>query len=203
MANQDWNNLPDPERQRLEAEEQIRAQRAVRPSGGFAWGWIWFIIIIVVFVWLLGWGWGSYGGGAGWGGKRQIVAVQPGQIIVSTNVPQLLSNPVSYQGKQVLLPGAKIQQVVNDRAVWVGPTDNQKILVTVASNSPMQKPSQGQKVDVAGTATKASGNSQVDKNVGLSANDRNEIKGEGIYVVNAVVAAPGQLQLPQGQAQNR
>ncbi|HEV2401046.1 MAG TPA: hypothetical protein VGS27_29200 [Candidatus Sulfotelmatobacter sp.] len=89
MANQDWNNLPDPERQRLEAEEQIRAQRAVRPSGGFAWGWIWFIVVIVVFVWLLGWGWGSYGGGAGWGGKRQIVVVQPGQIIVSTNVPQL------------------------------------------------------------------------------------------------------------------
>jgi hypothetical protein len=193
MANQDFNDPQERERQRLEAERDLRDRRAVAGGGWFAWWWIWFIVVIGLIVWFAGWGWIGYGG---WGGgNRRAVSVQPnnaqgGAIVISVNVPQLLKNPQTYEGKRVLLPDATVQQVVNQRAAWVGPSDNEKILV-IATNSP-EKLTQGEKVDVSGTAA-APANNQGQQNLGLSAADNNQVKNEGVIVEAAAFTPPGQM----------
>ena len=145
--------------------------------------------------WFVGWGWGGYGGWAGWGTNRQAVVNQSGmnQVLVSSSVPELLQHPQSYEGKHVLIPSTTIQEIVNSRAVWVGPNQNQRILVSVTTLSAAKPLSQGQNVEVTGTASKASNGDDVRNNLGLNPADNEKVIHEGVYLRAGSVVPPGQL----------
>ena len=84
MANNDWNNLAEQDRQRPEAEQPSQLNPETGRARWFSWWWIWIVVIVFVFVWLLGWGWGSSSASRDWGGKRQIVVVQPNRSLGPT-----------------------------------------------------------------------------------------------------------------------
>ena len=211
MANQDWRDPREQELQRLQAERDLQNRAAVSSGGWFAWWWIWFIVIIGIIFWFSGWGWGGYGGWWGWGGYRNgpyrngAAINQPATVLTTVEVPQLLHTPQSFEGKRVFVPDATIQQVVNNRMVWVGPDAQNKVLVIVTSNPSGHNLSPGQQVDVSGIASPPPANNQAQQTLGLNANQSQEVQNQGVYLQAANVANPGQNSVNQGnnQTQNR
>jgi len=146
----------DPNEQRANPPDpNYRRVVPARAGGGFAWWWVWVVIIIAAF-WFAGWGWGGYGGWW-WGGRRAgIVGRDYNAPTARNNTPATYGAPANgavstnpamthttgsglevlnstdktpYVGKAFQVANIPIQDKVNNRALWVGQTQGNRILV--------------------------------------------------------------------------
>lgn len=175
MAGSNWGSPNDPDRRRLENERRLEGSSAA----WFGWWWLWIVIIILFFGWFAGWGWGSYGGWWGWGNRGRAVLVEPTRTVIAVGVPQLLNNSQSFSGRQITVPSSTVQEVVAPHEIWIGPSSNQAVLVTLAdaTGAPVNK---GDTVQVTGTVQNAS---NPPNNLKLDNNGQKQLQSDGVYIV--------------------
>lgn len=109
---------------------------------------------------------------------------------VVTDVP--IGQPdrlVALVGRDVRLDGVRVQQVVGDRAFWIGPSDTQRLFVVL--NDEAQTPgkvegkvdvNQGQTVNIEGEIRRLPAANQAQQELGIDPNTFDQVKDQQVYL---------------------
>ena len=163
----------------LNRERLIEARR----SAGFGWMWLWWLFfIVIIFGWFGGWGYGGYGGWWGWGGQR-AVPVQS----ANTNSNAILgaTNRQAFLGKNIELTNSQVLHGVTDNVLWVGPRDEQSLLVVLSGAANTTKNAgvgNGDQVNVTGTVEKAPSAEQAKQQWHLNDDGAKRLEQQGVYL---------------------
>jgi hypothetical protein len=196
----DPQNERDPRNLRGYPDRNDLERRRATAGAWWAWWWLWLVIIAFI-IWFGGWGWGPYGGWWGWGAPRNAT-VEPGpagatatsktptpapagsSLNQTSDAIAVLTSPAkqSYIGKKVQLKHVKVQGA-SGKALWVGPSGSQKLLVVQQKENPHAgQPPQNSEVNVSGTVEKAPAANRAEKDWGLSGGDAQQVEKDGVYI---------------------
>lgn len=107
------------------------------------------------------------------------------------SLPELLSNPKAFQGRQIVVPRAIIEERLNNNALLVhamNQANNQPVVVSVPSNTQSGQLQQGTQVEItANVATPQQGG-----NLGLNSSQTRNVQQQGFYLQASAVTPIGQ-----------
>ena len=162
--------------------------------GGWRWWWIWAVVALLIVGWAY---WGT--GGRGWvrGNHHSQSANATGPSVhVSGPGVQVLKaqDKRTFIGKEFSAKDVPVQQKVNDRAIWIGSSNQTPILAVVNAGviGTNQKVDLGTVINATGIVQKAPSESQAKAEWALPDKDAQELEKEGAYVQVSQLAFPQQ-----------
>jgi len=224
MADRNFN---DPEkrdeyRKQLEDERNLPpgslqpgGPRPTRPrrGAGAMWWWLLFLAVVIACIWLIPWG-GRRNTGTNAGARQAAGTPMPhnanngnhdayGHNPAYTTTPQpttvgdLTANPKSFEGTNVVVRKATVEERLGNSAVVVGsgngtPNAQRSVTVLLPANQSTAKLQHGAKVRITGTLTAAPANND---NLGLSNTDAQHVRRQGYYLRASAIA-------PTSEAEN-
>lgn len=161
---------------------------------GWQWWWVWAVVALLVAGWAY---WGT--GGRHWvrGVQHQESAHATGPSVHTTGPGvQVLKaqDKRSFIGQQFSANDVPVQQKVNDRAIWIG-TSNQKPILAVVDADVIgsnQKVDLGTVIDATGIVQKAPSEAQAKAEWALPDKDAKQLEQEGAYVQLSQLTFPDQ-----------
>lgn len=174
------------EEARLRAIDRRDAEIEARRDGGFGWIWLWWLFfIVIIFGWFAGWGWGGYGGWWGWGAPRAGI-VQPMNGATVTNPILNATDRQAFVGKTLSVTNTQVLHKVNDTTFWVGPRDEQSLLVILSGNNNSLANagiSEGDHINVTGTVDKAPTAQEAQNQWKLDGDSAKRMEQQGVYLL--------------------
>lgn len=167
----------------------------VSRSGWRSW-WVWTVVALLIIGWAY---WGT--GGRGWVRGRHHTqsanATGPSVHVSGPGVQVLKAdNKRPFIGQQFSANHVPVQEKVNDRAIWIGSSNETPILAVVSTDTvgSNQKVDLGTIINATGTVEKAPPEAQAKAEWALPDKDAKQLEQEGAYIQISQLAYP---QVPQ------
>lgn len=183
-------------------------------GGGFLW--IWVLIVLICAFWFVGWGWGGYGGwwwggrpvaagygygygtpyGAANGGSYNATLGNRAENISGSGlaVPNA-NNKASYVGQSFSLQNVPVQNVVNNKTVWVGTNNGKSMLLVLTGPANSTSTTASARDQSAAGNQSGNTNTAVQNGSANTANNSNNsilAKGDRITVNGVIEKAPSE-----------
>jgi len=162
--------------------------------GGWRWWWIWGVIALLIVGWAY---WGT--GGRGWVHGAQHTqsanAIGPSVHVPGPGVQILKAQDKrSFIGKEFTVKDVPVQQKVNDRAIWIGSSNEKPMLAVVNADviGSNRKVDLGTVINATGIVEKAPPEAQAKAEWNLPEQDAQQLEKEGAYVQLSQLAFPEQ-----------
>lgn len=182
-------------------------------------------MVVALAFWWAGWGWGGTGGWwfGRTGHQNTSIPAPAGPLTTETAANAGAKQPLTSAGaaaggpeSQVAAPGeqvlgsddkrafigkhfeahdVRVQQKVNDRAMWIGESNGMLAVVSpraAANNVAANQIAPGNTVDAQGTVVKAPPGSVAKREWALSAQDTSRLEKEGAYIEVSQLTVPQQ-----------
>ena len=134
-------------------------KRGTGRDAGWGWGGVILLGAVILAIWIFAFGTRSYKATPANTQNAQTQQNQPGTAAVPVTPPVSGNtvtikvhrpNAAQFEGKPARFQNETVQKVVSDKVFWIGPNQNEQMLVVLKDPEAQVKVKQGDRVDVNG-----------------------------------------------------